>query len=1158
MRKRGKQGPSSRPKSFGSPQARVGHRPQAIGEESPNPRGPISVRAASKSPTGKPRPGCMMDRPSQAVLAEEAHGVKTMLDRRRPMKQAAPPRERGPRSRLARAGRAARVLSRFALGLAAALLVPWAPSAQGSVVQILPASGGPGDFFGIVAFSDAGDTALVGAYRDDTAAGLNSGSAYVYTRDGAGNWNFQQQLLAPDAAANDYFGAAVALSASGDIALVGAPGDDLPQPLGFDLTDAGSAHLFFRVGNVWSHAEQLTTNSGSSLEAAFGQSVALSDSGLIALVGAPNQPIGILILENTGAAYVFQNSIVGCPFPVTYCFDGELLAPAGADGDSFGSSVALSASGGAALVGAPGDDTGFMAGEVDAGSAHLFSRTGVWNYDLTLEGPADPLFGVAGDGFGRSVALSALGDKALVGADRDDNLFGIASGAAHVFALGLGGSSHEEELLGGPDFIGGSDNRFGTSVAFSDSGERALVGAYNDDTAGGASAGSAWIFAEVAPGSWVGGAVLAPGGAASDIFGFSVALTGPGDRAIVGALSDDNAFGTNAGAAYAFEVDPDGDGILVPLDNCPELANPDQLDFDADSQGDACDIDDDNDGVLDAADAFPLDETESVDTDGDGIGNNADPDDDNDGLLDGVETNTEVYVSPSDTGTDPLDPDSDGDGLLDGLDLAPNDGNDCRSLNPQLKIVWGHDMPFAAVRQNAPGIGDHYELVHNEPGLAWASLAETDPSVPASLPDTLASGVQALFASAQPGEFPPSKLNQLEVTTLDSLDPLPGLGSPGSPFLIYLASRPAIEALDPGFGDFDGFVWTGLNRFNSRCDGGMAAVVVDNISAESIFDPEYFTFVDDLVELVAHEAGHLFGLRHVLRGGLAACVAETHTGDAAVMDYYVDGSNTILAQCGGSGDPGCLITEPPDCSGQETGDYHNPLYYYLHYVLGDAEADLLFFGDITPGSWDEEGEPLVEWRVEFNFACAPCNLLPLYNITIVEVLPGGGEVVRQTYEVLTIEELNALTIQLPESSGLKLYASTTDPATLLPGETPPVNVVLETPLYPPPDPAAPVTIVSTLLEVEETSPGVYTTATLAIDSNVAVTPIYEIHPTGTYDVSDPNIPGGTLVSTSTYVPPLTVVAAPVSVPEPGFGAGIASGLVGLVAASRIRRRDKGV
>jgi len=46
------------------------------------------------------------------------------------------------------------------------------------------------------------------------------------------------------------------------------------------------------------------------------------------------------------------------------------------------------------------------------------------------------------------------------------------------------------------------------------------------------------------------------------------------------------------------------------------------------------DSDDDNDGVLDAVDAFPLDESESSDLDKDGTGDNADTDDDNDGVLD--------------------------------------------------------------------------------------------------------------------------------------------------------------------------------------------------------------------------------------------------------------------------------------------------------------------------------------------------------------------------------------------------------------------------------------------------------------------------------------------------------------------------------------------
>ncbi|NOH29133.1 heparin lyase I family protein [Vibrio mediterranei] len=44
--------------------------------------------------------------------------------------------------------------------------------------------------------------------------------------------------------------------------------------------------------------------------------------------------------------------------------------------------------------------------------------------------------------------------------------------------------------------------------------------------------------------------------------------------------------------------------------------------------------DSDNDGVVDAEDAFPYDPTESVDTDSDGIGNNKDTDDDGDGVAD--------------------------------------------------------------------------------------------------------------------------------------------------------------------------------------------------------------------------------------------------------------------------------------------------------------------------------------------------------------------------------------------------------------------------------------------------------------------------------------------------------------------------------------------
>ncbi|MGB5821286.1 MAG: thrombospondin type 3 repeat-containing protein [Saonia sp.] len=84
--------------------------------------------------------------------------------------------------------------------------------------------------------------------------------------------------------------------------------------------------------------------------------------------------------------------------------------------------------------------------------------------------------------------------------------------------------------------------------------------------------------------------------------------------------------------------DDDDDGILDVNDNCPLLANTDQLDTNNDGEGNICDTDDDDDGVLDFDDNCPLiPNPDQADGDGDGIGDVCDDDADNDGVPNAID-----------------------------------------------------------------------------------------------------------------------------------------------------------------------------------------------------------------------------------------------------------------------------------------------------------------------------------------------------------------------------------------------------------------------------------------------------------------------------------------------------------------------------------------
>ena len=222
-----------------------------------------------------------------------------------------------------------------------------------------------------------GNTAIVGSPKSDDA-GKNSGSAYIFVRDGA-RWKQQAKLLPNDLGGSDAFGEDVFVS--GRTAVVGAA-----QHSHGGLRFPGAAYVFVREGERWVQKAKLTANDAAKSDR-FGHSVALSGNTII--VGAPlhDTPSG----KDAGAAYIFVP-------------DGDswkqqaMLTPAKAGAaNQLGFGVATT--GNIAILGAPARDEGARA----SGAAYSFVRVeGVWE-EKEKVAPKD---GARDLKFGSSIGMS--------------------------------------------------------------------------------------------------------------------------------------------------------------------------------------------------------------------------------------------------------------------------------------------------------------------------------------------------------------------------------------------------------------------------------------------------------------------------------------------------------------------------------------------------------------------------------------------------------------------------------------------------------------------------------------------------------------------------------------------------------------------------------
>jgi hypothetical protein len=188
----------------------------------------------------------------------------------------------------------------------------------------------------------------------------------------------------------------------------------------------------------------------------------------------------------------------------------------------FGRSVVLSADGNTALIGAPRDSN-------EAGAVWVFTRSGsTWTQRASLTGE-----GESGEGhFGRGLALSADGDTALIGAPND-------SGGGAVWVFTRSGSTWTQQAKLAGEGESGS-GWFGQSVALSADGDTALVGGYVDHS----DAGAAWVFTRSGT-TWTqqGAKLTGAEESGEGEFGWSVALSGDGETALIGGHEDDGGVG---------------------------------------------------------------------------------------------------------------------------------------------------------------------------------------------------------------------------------------------------------------------------------------------------------------------------------------------------------------------------------------------------------------------------------------------------------------------------------------------------------------------------------------------------------------------------------------------------------------------------------------
>jgi hypothetical protein len=317
---------------------------------------------------------------------------------------------------------------------------------------------------------------------------------------------------------------ALAVSGDGNTALVGAEQFDVIT--GTD--NRGAVGVYVRSGSTWSLQAQLD---GVNASAQFGYSVALSEDGNTALIGAKWDTSN----QRRGAVHVFTRS-------GTTWSEQAKLTPSTQYQSALGfpKSLAISANGNTAVMGAYDDRTS----GANVGTVWVYTRSGTtWTQQQAIHDSAVLVE------FGRYCALSSDGNTLAVSA-----LYNSSNGSNHkvrVFTRSGNTFSFAQDIetstgsLSRRDVYGISLSSDGTYIAYG-------AAQLENPNAGNQTNGGVPVFVKSGS-TWSESTTVFPetNRNSNDLFGKNVGISEDGKTLAIGSPNNDKE-GTNEGLVYIF------------------------------------------------------------------------------------------------------------------------------------------------------------------------------------------------------------------------------------------------------------------------------------------------------------------------------------------------------------------------------------------------------------------------------------------------------------------------------------------------------------------------------------------------------------------------------------------------------------------------------